>query len=326
MSVGRDPGAQNQLGNSGLLQLDSYLRWEAPATVSRVYIADNGIDGLPPPVPTTMSSSSYTFDAPDADAIIQAPLQQGSKEFKDFHVHKVILSVASTLFCDMFSIPQPPQPVESDATLPTVKITESAGVFETFLRLIYPIEPPVIDSLQLVDHLLQLAEKYMATGVHTKLKRILMSPSFLEADPISVYAIACRANLDEEATLAIPHTFETDLVQDVPRDKLRMMTVESYHRLLAEHLLRRNQLLNAVDEVYKSRERWARACPCAKQLKLQICLQISNKPFLDREILEELLQNLSEQASSLLCGTRCPSTPGKGPGFISDFMRKVHEM
>jgi len=274
-----------------------------------------------------MSSSPYTFDAPDADVIIQAPLQQGSNEFKDFHVHKVILSVASTLLCDMFSIPQPPQPAKSDATLPTVQITESAGVFETFLRLIYPIEPPTVNSLQVVDHLLQLAEKYMATGVHAKLRRFLVSSSFLKADPVLVYAIARRANLDKEARLAIPHTFETDLVQDVPRDKLRMMTIESYHRLLVEHLVRRNQLLNAVDEAYKSRERWTRACPCAKQLTLQICLQISRKPFLNREMLEELLLNLSsEQAPSLLCGTGCPLTPGKGPGFISDFMRKVHEM
>ena len=219
MSVGRDPGAQNQLGNSGLLQLDSYLRWEAPATVSRVYIADNRIDGLPPPVPTAMSSSPYTFDAPDADVIVRAPLQQGSEELKDFHVHKVILSVASTLFCDTFSIPQPPQPVESDATLPIVKITESAGVFETFLRLIYPIEPPTVNSLQVVD-LLQVAEKYTATGIHAKLRRFLVSSSFLKADPVLVYAIACRANLDKEARLAIPHTFGIDLVQDVPRDKL----------------------------------------------------------------------------------------------------------
>ena len=324
MSVGRDPGAQNQLGNSGLLQLDSYLRWEAPATVSRVYIADNRIDGLPPPVPTTMSSSPYTFDAPDADVIVRAPLQQGSEELKDFHVHKVILSVASTLFCDMFSIPQPPQPVESDATLPTVKITESAGVFETFLRLIYPIEPPVIDSLQLVDHLLQLAGKYMATGVHTKLKRILMSPSFLEADPISVYAIACRANLDEEATLTIPHTFETDLVQDIPRDKLRMMTVESYHRLLVEHSLRRDRLVKVFYEVYKFQGGWHKLCFCAGWLEKEMRLQISNKPFIKRETLECLLSY--SQAPSLSCSRDCPLTSKKSPGFLSDFMHKIYEM
>lgn len=235
-----------------------------------------------------MSSSSFTctFDAPDADVIVRAPLQQGSKEFKDFHVHKAILSVASTLFRDTFSSSKPPQPAESDTTLPIVQITEPAGVSETFLRLIYPIEPPVIDSLQLVDHLLQLAEKYAATGVHAKLKRILVSPSFLKADPISVYAIARHANLDEEARLAISHTFETDLVQGVPPSKLRMVAVESHNRLLVECSLRRDKLLHAVDEVYRLRGNCPEGCCCAEQLKKEMRLQLSSKPFLNGELLE----------------------------------------
>jgi len=276
-------------------------------------------------VPTAMSDSSYTFDAPDADVIVRAPLQQGSKELKDFHVHKAILSVASTLFRDTFSIPQPSQPIESDTTLPTVKIAESAEVFETFLRLIYPIEPPVIDSLQLVDHLLRLAEKYMATGVHAKLKRLLVSSSFLNADPVLVYAIACRANLDKEARLAIPHTFETDIVQDIPRDKLRMMTVESYHRLLVEHSLRRDRLVNTLYKVNELQGGWHRGCHCAGWLEKEMRLKISSKPFIERETLECLLS--STQAPSFSCQRdRCPLTPKKSPGFLSDFMHKIYEM
>jgi len=233
-----------------------------------------------------MSSSSFTFDAPDADVIVRAPLQQGSKELKDFHVHQAILSAASTLFRDTSSFPQPPQPAESDTTLPIVQITESAEVFETFLRLIYPIEPPAIDSLQLVDHLFQLAEKYAATGVHARLKRILVSPSFLETDPISVYAIARHANLDEEARLAISHTLETDLVQGVHPSKLRMATIESHNRLLVERSLRRDELLHAVDEVYRLRGNCPGGCCCADQLKKEIRLQLSSKPFLNKELFE----------------------------------------
>jgi len=250
-------------------------------------------------VPTTMPSSSYTFDAPDADVIVRAPLQQGSKELKDFHVHKAILSIASTLFRDLFSIPQPPQPSESDTTLPIVQIAESAGVFEVFLRLIYPIEPPVIDSLQL----------------------ILFSPSFLENDPILVYAIACRANLDEEARLAIPYTFGTDLVQDISPDKLRMMTVESYHHLLVEHSLRRDQLINAADEVHKSLAPWGGGCHCLVQLKKEMRLQLSSKPFLNRELFEKYLS--SAQAPFPQCD-RCILSPKKNSGFFALLMRKVH--
>jgi len=272
-----------------------------------------------------MSDSSYAFDAPDADVIIRAPLQQGSKEptIKDFHVHKTILSVASPFFRDMFSIPQPPQPAGGDTALPIIPVKESAGVFETFLRLIYPIEPPVINSLQLVDHLLRLADKYIVEGVHTKLKSILMSPSFLRDDPILVYAIACRANLNKEARLAIPYTFQTDLIKDVSRNKLRMMTTLSYHRLLAEHSLRRDQLVNAVDEVYRSQTRRLDQCRCIGQLKKEIRVRISDKPFLSREMLEEYL---SAQPSPPWCYGGCPLSPEESPSFLSDFMRRINEI
>ena len=81
-------------------------------------------------VSTTMAASSYTFDAQDADVVLRAPLQPGSDQFKDFHAHKTILSIASTLFHDMFSLPQP---TTGDATLPIIPVTELAEIFEVFL-------------------------------------------------------------------------------------------------------------------------------------------------------------------------------------------------
>lgn len=56
-------------------------------------------------VPTTMSVPSCTFNGPDADVILRAPLEPGSDELKDFYVHKLILSIASTIFRDTFSAP-----------------------------------------------------------------------------------------------------------------------------------------------------------------------------------------------------------------------------
>ena len=206
---------------------------------------------------------------------------------------------------------------------PIVQIAETAGDFETFLRLIYPIEPPVIESLQLVDLLLQLAEKYMATGVHVKLKQILLSPSFLKNDPILVYAIAYRMSLNKEARLAIPHTFETNLVREVLPDELRMMTGEAYHHLLVEHSLRRDKLANAVDEVCKSRGQFY-LCRCAKQLQKEIRLQVSREPFLNREMLEECLS--SAEVPHSLCRGTCFLSPRDSPRFLTDLMHRIHEV
>jgi len=267
----------------------------------------------------TMSDSPYAFDAPDADLIVRAPFQSGSEEFKDFHVHKTILSVASAVFRDMFSIPQPLQPPESGTTLPIVQITEFAEVFETFLRLVYPIEPPVIASLQLLDSLFRIAEKYMARGIHARLKPILLSPSFLKDDPILVYAIAHRMDLEEEVKLTIPHTFNTDLIRGIPRDKLGTMTIEAYHSLLVEHSLRRDKIIDAVDEVYRSWGKPLGSCRCAEQLKREIRLQTLGRPFLGGETLEKLFSFVPETK----CNTACLLSLLGKRGFFSDLMGRM---
>ena len=125
--------------------------------------------GWCPPL-NTSPPLSYTFNAHDADVILRAPLGQGSDRFKYFRVHESSSSVAPTLFLDTLSFPQPPQPATGGTTLPTTPVAESTEAFETFLRLIYPIE---------VDDLFRLAENCMTNAsVHADLRRVQMSPSF----------------------------------------------------------------------------------------------------------------------------------------------------
>ena len=241
-----------------------------------------------------MSDSPYTFDSPDADIIIRAPLRPDDPEpsqFKDFHTHTAILSTASTVFHDMFSVPQPPQSAEDDANLPVVHIVEPAEIFEIFLRLIYPIEIPTIDSPRIVGHLLELSEKYMTNGVHTRLKQILVSPSFLKSDPIWVYAIACRMDLDEEAKLAIRHTYQINPIRGIPPSLLQEMTTETYNHLLGSHATRREELTTVVNKT-KCPPREGK-CVCGigfyTILRKDITLAIWEKPFLDRRRLDSCL-------------------------------------
>ena len=279
-----------------------------------------------------MLGSPYTFDAPDADIILRAPLQLGSGEFKDFHTHKIILSVASTVFHDMFSIPQPPQPAGSDTVLPAVQVAETAGVFETFLRLIYPIEPPVVDSLQLVDDLFRLTEKYMANGVHAKLRHIFPSPSFLRDDPIWVYAIACRANLNEEAELAIRHTFQIDLVQYIPHKHLQMMTAEAYNRLLISHAARRRKLVSALDRAECQPVKPAGICNCGIGFYTGLCKDIKlaiweGNPFLDRRRLDSRLPNLTNMPRSECgLGSSCRVSAESTSGYVTNILNEIGKL
>jgi len=282
---------------------------------------------------TTMSASSYNFDAHDADVILRTSPQPGSDQFKDFRVHKAILSIASTLFHDMFSLPQPPQPATGEITLPVIPVTESPEIFETFLRLIYPIEPPAMISLQLVDDLFRLAEKYMTDGVHAKLKQALVSPSFLRSDPIWVYAIACRTGLDgAEADLAIRHTFEIDLVGGIPQTHLQMMTTETYNRLLASHVARRGELISALNRVLFPP--WNRdGCTCGyrdwfyTRLFKDITLTIWETPFLDRRRLDSCLSRFTNIPESV-CGleSSCRMSPQTISGYFADILDEVWKL
>jgi len=274
-----------------------------------------------------MSTPSYNFDARDADVILRAPLQPGSDEFKDFHVHKTILSIASVLFLDMFSLPQPPQPITGDITIPVIQITESAEVFQVFLRLIYPVGPPAITSLQLVDDLFQIAEKYMANSVHAKLKQTLVS--FLKDDPIWVYAIACRANLDAEAELAIPLTFEINLVKDISHTHLRKMTAETYNRLLTSHATRRAALISAVKQSKNVPFNPNGGCSCGDwfytALHKDICLAIWEKPFLDRRRLDLCLLDSTRKESG--CGGGLCRVSGRGIScYFTNVLNEIRKL
>jgi hypothetical protein len=280
-----------------------------------------------------MPTSPYTFDSPDADVILRAPLHPDdpkSTEFKDFHVHKVILSIASTFFRDMFFVPQPPwQPAQGDDNLPIVDITEPAEVFEIFLRLIYPIEPPAIHSLQIVDHLSQLAIKYPAANVRLKLKQILVSPSFLKSDPVWVYTIACRMDLDEEAELAIPHTYRVDLVQDVPRTVLRGMAAETYNRLLRSHATRREELVSILNREMGIPS-W-NECSCGPwfytRLSKNIKLAVWERPVLDKERLNLSLskvEGIPESKCGL--GSSCRISPREVSAFFAGILNAIERL
>ena len=269
-----------------------------------------------------MSTSSYIFEGPDPDVILRAPLEPGSDEFKDFHVHRVVLSIASITFRDTFSIPQPSRHTSDDTTLDVVQVTESADVLETFLRLIYPVDPPVIENLRLVDDLFRVADKYAARGITTRLKERLVSPSFLKHDPIGVFAISCRNNLDEEAKLAVPHTFTIDVISEISEEVLQAMTIKAYHRLLTEHALRRRLLIGALDAVWRTIDP-QEMCRCMERLGEKVHVRICGRPSLDREILEKCLSSVDNSGCA---GGSWGSCIKSRSTFLSDAMRRIQAL
>ena len=274
-----------------------------------------------------MSTSSYIFEGPDPDVILRAPLRPGLDKFKDFHVHKVILSIASITFRDTFSIPQPPRHTPGDTTPDIVQVSDSANILEPFLQLIYPVDPPVIGSLWLMDGLFRLADKYATKGINTRLKKLLISPSFLRDDPIGVFAIACHNTFDEEAKLALPHTFTIDVVSQITAAVLRSMTTKTYHRLLTEHALRRKQLIGTLDGAWRSFRPGPQTprCCCLERLEEKVHVRICGRPFLDSETLQNCF-SLVEKSSGCASMLYCIKQPSRASSFLSEVMGRIQAL
>ena len=128
----------------------------------------------------------------------------------DFYVSRSILSIASPSFINT-------DPGNSaDATI--IALAEPACILDVLLTLIYPVEAPTWTSLDGFSAVLDAALKYDMRGAVETLRRSLVCPrrvgerilpSFVELDPLRVFAIARMAGLDAEADLAAQATVKS---------------------------------------------------------------------------------------------------------------------
>ena len=154
-----------------------------------------------------MTSDFFTTD--DGDIVLRAGTEPNSKH--DFRVHKFILSLASPVFKDMFTFPQPSdQTLNEHPNIPIVDIPDSPEVLDTILRYIYPgAELPKITKISILSALFSAVDKYNIPSMSPVLKESLKT--FLPDDPFGVYIIACRFGFAEEkkqaAKLTKPGSF-----------------------------------------------------------------------------------------------------------------------
>jgi len=173
---------------------------------------------------------SHCFTAADADVILRS-MQPDSA---DFRLHKCILAAASPFFENMFSLPQP----SCTDALPVIDVSERAAALNTVLQFVYPILDPAIETLDELSSILAVTIKYEFTfAIHT-LQKLLVSPRFVEAEPLKVFAITCRFDLDDEAKIASQYTLSTNILTAPLTDDFKYITAYSYRRLLDLHRTR----------------------------------------------------------------------------------------
>ena len=182
------------------------------------------------------------FSGPDGDIILRA---HGSPN-RDFRVHKLVLSLASPVFRDMFSIPQPKS--REGADIDVVDVTDPPRALELIIRFIYPFPPPDIKSLDLLVEALFIADKYHIEGARAGLRVRLTN--FINEAPLRVYAIASRFGFDEEAEAAssLTTTIHLPALAELP-DDLKHIPASVYHKLIVLHAKHREYIEDVVDAV-----------------------------------------------------------------------------
>ncbi len=146
------------------------------------------------------------FDRGDADLILR------TSDLVDFHVHRQILVIASPFFECRLCMSQPPTyPVDQPPAKPQViDVSEDSRTMEIFLRLIYPTLDADIVELSLLRNVLDAAVKYESSVVLAAMKRAMVSPCFLHAQPLAIFVIACRHRLEDEAKAAAQQLVKLD--------------------------------------------------------------------------------------------------------------------
>lgn len=179
------------------------------------------------------TSAAPPFNRTDADILLR------STDQVYFRLHKVLLTIASTVFQSMFSLSErangsSPGDEIIDG-LRVVDVEERAEYLDILLRFCYPpavTETPVLSSLDTIQTVLRLAQKYNMHGVLSLLRTQLVAPKILDEESMRVFAFACHHRMKDEMRIAARYTLRHTPAEPSD-DGLRLITGSAYHDLVA---------------------------------------------------------------------------------------------
>ena len=177
------------------------------------------------------STAKAPFDNPEGDIILQ------SADGVDFHVFKLILSLASDVFQGMFTLPQETMQSGGSST-PIIPMTEDSTTLESLLLLCYPTANPIFKTLEDAKDVLEAARKYGMEAPISRARDIIFT-RFLETKPLELYALSCAFGWQQHAQNAATLTLQISL-KDLGRPDsnflgIKDMSAFDYHKLLIYH-------------------------------------------------------------------------------------------
>ena len=258
----------------------------------------------------------YKFNAPDADIILR------SSDGKELHVHRLILSLSSPVFQDMFDLPQSTPPSQT----PIVDIPDASKVLKPFIQYLYPRPPPNIVNLSMWAGLYAIAEKYNVEAVMEPLRDILIS-RFLRENPLRVYALASRWGLKKEAKIASRRTLAIDIFEDFPREDAELMGGAACQQLYLLHFNRR-EAAQALIEDHPRPVSNDPDCTCSslkcKRLFPALSQRLSTIPWLTAE---ELCQEIAKAGDyPKKCGKNCRHAIRHVHAYFASLLKAISDL
>jgi hypothetical protein len=182
--------------------------------------------------PDSPESQNTMADAPFNDTRADVILR--SSDGVDFRVFKIIISLASPIFADMFSIPSPStagSEIIHDG-LPVVQLSECSKNLNLALRHCYPIRSPGLAEPKDALALLEFERKYQVDALGPPLMRYLTSA--IEHDPVSAFCLAVKYQYEDIVKAAARSCLKLP-ISKFKRDVLCSITGEEYQALIEYH-------------------------------------------------------------------------------------------
>lgn len=159
-----------------------------------------------------------------------------------FRTYSVLLRETSGFFRDILSLPQPQ--AQSPIANITIHLDEDASAIEPVLVCIAGKALPALDSLEALESLAHVAEKYDMPGPLSIIQRLLNISSLVEKNPLSAYKLASRYRWSKEASFASSKAISVDLSD--PANAASLKGIDSDDLLSLFHLRRaREQSLSS---------------------------------------------------------------------------------
>ncbi|KAH8995919.1 hypothetical protein EDB92DRAFT_106374 [Lactarius akahatsu] len=158
------------------------------------------------------------LDTGEADIIVR------TSDLVDFLVHKSVLATSSSVFRDMFTLPNLSKDGTTDG-LPVVDISEDAELVRSLITILYPIPSELPASYDKTLALLAAAQKYEMDAVQSSIRAEVAcgpSPILDGMQVFRAYAIASSSGLRPEMEMAARLTLDQPMTFDHLGDELRL--------------------------------------------------------------------------------------------------------